>query len=124
VLASGLHPSVLSERGLAAALHALALAAPVTVNLHSLPDGRLPEPVEASVYYVVAEAVANAQKHAAASTIGVRVDRPDGVVRVEVVDDGVGGADHEGGGCAASQTGSSRSGAASRCGAPPERART
>jgi PAS domain S-box-containing protein len=97
-LAGGLHPSVLSERGLAAALHALALAAPVTVDLQSLPEGRLPEPVEAAVYYVVAEAVANAQKHAAASTIGVRVERPDGAVIVEVVDDGVGGADHEGGG--------------------------
>jgi PAS domain S-box-containing protein len=97
-LASGLHPSVLSERGLTAALHALALAAPVTVDLQSLPEGRLPEPVEAAVYYVVAEAVANVHKHASARTIGVRVETRDGAVIVGVVDDGVGGADHEGGG--------------------------
>jgi PAS domain S-box-containing protein len=97
-LASGLHPSVLSERGLTAALYALALAAPVTVDLQSLPDDRLPEPVEAAVYYVVAEAVANVHKHASASTISVRVETRDGAVIVGVVDDGVGGADHEGGG--------------------------
>jgi PAS domain S-box-containing protein len=97
-LASGLHPSVLSERGLTAALYALALAAPVTLDLQSLPDDRLPEPIEAAVYYVVAEAVANVHKHASASTIGVRVETRDGAVIVGVVDDGVGGADHEGGG--------------------------
>ena len=95
-LASGLHPSVLSERGLTAALQALALAAPVTVELRALPGERLPEPVEVAAYYLVAEAVANAQKHARASVIGVRVERAPGAVLVEVVDDGVGGADHEG----------------------------
>jgi PAS domain S-box-containing protein len=97
-LAGGLHPSVLTERGLAAALHALALATPVTVELRGVPDDRLPEPVEAAVYYVVAEAVANAQKHSHASTISVRVQTPNGTVIVDVVDDGIGGADLEGGG--------------------------
>jgi PAS domain S-box-containing protein len=97
-LAGGLHPSVLTERGLAAALHALALAAPVTVELQGLPDERLPEPVEAAVYYVVAEAVANAQKHSFASAISVRLQTPEGSVIVEIVDDGIGGADLEGGG--------------------------
>jgi PAS domain S-box-containing protein len=97
-LASGLHPAVLSERGLAAALQALALAAPVPVKLQELPDVPLPEPVEAAAYYVVAEAVANVHKHAGASSIAVRVANEDAAVVVEVVDDGVGGADLEGSG--------------------------
>src|SRR6266540_6208062 len=63
-LASGLHPSVLSERGLVAALEALALRAPVPVDLEAVPDRRLSERVEAAAYYVVAEALANVQKHA------------------------------------------------------------
>jgi PAS domain S-box-containing protein len=97
-LAGGLHPAVLSERGLGPALEALALRAPLPVELVALPGRRLPEPVEAAAYYVVAEAVANAQKHAGASRIVVttRVD-PDRIV-VEVDDDGAGGADPEGDG--------------------------
>ena len=71
-LASGLHPSVLSERGLAAALEALALRAPVPVELAALPGRRLSEPVEAAAYYVVAEALANVQKHAGARTVVVK----------------------------------------------------
>jgi PAS domain S-box-containing protein len=95
-LAGGLHPSVLSERGLVAALRALALGAPLPIELKELPANRLPDQVEAAAYYVVAEAVANVHKHAGASSITVRVAPLDGSVRVEVVDDGVGGADHEG----------------------------
>ena len=97
-LAGGLHPAVLSERGLGPALEALALRAPLPVELAALPGRRLAEPVEAAAYYVVAEAVANAQKHAGASRIVVaaRVD-PDSLV-VEVEDDGAGGADPEGDG--------------------------
>src|SRR5262249_44953285 len=68
-LASGLHPSVLSERGLPAALEALALRAPVPVQLTRVPDRRLPEPIEAGAYFVAAEALANVQKHAGASTV-------------------------------------------------------
>src|SRR6266511_650339 len=67
--ASGLHPSVLSERGLVAALEALALRAPVPVDLEAVPDRRLPERVEAAAYYVVAEAIANVQKHASARRV-------------------------------------------------------
>jgi PAS domain S-box-containing protein len=97
-LAGGLHPSILSERGLAAALQALALGAPVPVKLQALPDGPLPEPVEAAAYFVVAEALANVQKHAGASSIVVRAVNESGSLFVEVVDDGVGGADDEGSG--------------------------
>jgi PAS domain S-box-containing protein len=97
-LASGLHPAVLSERGLAAALESLVVRAPVPVELASVPDRRLPEPVEAAAYYVVAEALANVNKHARAHNVVVRATADDELARVEVVDDGVGGADREGGG--------------------------
>ncbi len=97
-LASGLHPSVLSERGLVAALEALALRAPVPVELESLPDRPLPEQVEAAAYYVAAEAIANVQKHAGARGVVVRATTDDHGLVVEVVDDGVGGADEAGGG--------------------------
>jgi PAS domain S-box-containing protein len=91
-LASGLHPSVLSERGLSAALEALALRAPVTVELQALPDRHLPEQAEVAVYYVVAEALANVAKHAQASTAAISVSVDDGVVTASVTDDGIGGA--------------------------------
>jgi PAS domain S-box-containing protein len=97
-LASGLHPSMLTERGLVAALEALALQAPVPVELESLPAGRLPEPVEAAAYYVVAEALANVQKHAGASRVLVRAAADDHRLVMVVDDDGVGGADEAGSG--------------------------
>jgi PAS domain S-box-containing protein len=97
-LASGLHPSVLSERGLVPALEALALRAPVPVELLAVPDRRLPEQVEAAAYYVVAEALANVHKHAGARRVVVRATADDHDLVVEVVDDGVGGADQHGGG--------------------------
>ena len=97
-LASGLHPSVLSERGLVAALEALALRAPVPVELEAVPDRRLPERVEAAAYYVVAEALANVQKHADARRVVVRASIEREELVVEVVDDGAGGADREGAG--------------------------
>ena len=95
-LASGLHPAVLSERGLVPALEALALRAPVPVELAAVPAERLPEPVEVAAYYVVAEALANVHKHAGARKIVVRGAVDGGVLVVEVVDDGAGGADPEG----------------------------
>jgi PAS domain S-box-containing protein len=95
-LASGLHPSVLSERGLVAALEALALRAPLPVELQAVPDRRLPEPVEAAAYYVVAEALANVHKHAGADRVVVRASAGDHVLVVEVADNGIGGADEEG----------------------------
>jgi PAS domain S-box-containing protein len=97
-LARGLHPSVLSERGLVAALEALALRAPLPVELEALPAEPLPEQVEAAAYYVVAEALANVQKHAGARHVVVRATTEDGLLTVEVVDDGIGGADESGGG--------------------------
>jgi PAS domain S-box-containing protein len=95
-LASGLHPAVLSERGLVAALEALALRAPVPVELDAVLGRRLPEQVDAGAYYVVAEALANVHKHAGAGTVVVRATTDDRCLVVTVVDDGVGGADEEG----------------------------
>ena len=97
-LASGLHPAVLSERGLAPALEALALRSPLPVELAALPMRRLAEPVEAAAYFVVAEALANAQKHAGASRVVVTARIDTDRLIVEVDDDGAGGADPEGDG--------------------------
>jgi signal transduction histidine kinase len=97
-LARGLHPAVLSDHGLRAALQTLADRAPVPVLVDvALDDERLPEQVEAAAYYVVAEALTNMAKHARASEARVRVQRADGHALVEVADDGVGGADAKGG---------------------------
>ena len=91
-LARGIHPAVLSDRGLSAALEALAGRAPLPVDVLA-PEERLPPPVEAAAYYVVSEALTNVAKYAQASTVGVRVTRLNGSAVVEVADDGVGGAD-------------------------------
>ncbi len=97
-LASGLHPALLTERGLATALEALVMRAPLPVELEIVPDRRLPEQIEAAAYYVVAEALANVQKHAGARQARVRVATSAGQVDVSVSDDGAGGADEEGSG--------------------------
>jgi PAS domain S-box-containing protein len=97
-LVQGLHPRVLSERGLAAALTALAERAVLPVELAELPAERLPPAVEVATYYVVSEALANAGKHSGASCVTVRVAVDGSVAAVEVVDDGVGGADPQGSG--------------------------
>ena len=91
-LARGIHPAVLTERGLGPALASLADRAPVPVELNGLPRERLPGQVEAAAYYVVSEALANVAKYAHASSVNVRVVREDGRAVVEVADDGVGGA--------------------------------
>ena len=96
-LARGIHPSILTDRGLVPALEMLAGRAGVPVELSATLDGRLPGPVEAAAYYIVAEALTNASKHARASRVRVGVRRADGSVLVEVADDGVGGADQRGG---------------------------
>jgi len=80
------------------ALRALALSAPVEIELATLPENRLPEPVEAAAYYVVAEALANVQKHAGATRVVVHAATEDRGLIVEVEDNGVGGADDEGSG--------------------------
>jgi PAS domain S-box-containing protein len=95
-LAGGLHPALLSERGLAAAIEALALAVPMPIELEGLPDRRLPDTVEAAAYFVVAEALANVQKHAAARRVVVSVTADENGLDVRVADDGVGGADAAG----------------------------
>jgi signal transduction histidine kinase len=91
-LARGIHPAVLADRGLDAAISALAARSPVPVGVE-FTAGRLPGPVESAAYFVVAEALANAAKHAVASEIGVRITRHRDLLVVEIIDDGVGGAD-------------------------------
>jgi signal transduction histidine kinase len=91
-LARGIHPAVLTDRGLSAALDALAARSPVPVDVET-PDDRLPEPVEAAVYYVASEALTNMAKYARATHARVVVAPDNGRVVVEVTDDGVGGAD-------------------------------
>jgi signal transduction histidine kinase len=92
-LARGIHPAVLTERGLEPALHALASRAPVPVAVQTDGEQRLPAPVEVAAYFVVAEALANVAKYAQASEATVAVRRTTGCVTVEVTDDGIGGAD-------------------------------
>ena len=96
-LARGLHPAVLTDRGLRAAVEVLAGRVPVAVELADIPDERLPEPIEAAAYYLVAEALTNVAKYAQAATVHVRVEADDERVVVEVSDDGIGGADPAGG---------------------------
>jgi signal transduction histidine kinase len=91
-LARGIHPAVL-EHGLPAALDALATRAPVPTDVDCELPGRLPEPVELAAYFVVCEALANVAKYARATSAAIRVRQEDGALRVEVADDGVGGAD-------------------------------
>ena len=92
-LARGIHPAILTERGLGAALEVLASRAPLRVEIENELAERLPPPVEAAAYYVVAESLTNVAKYAEASLVRVRVVRHGDCSRVEVVDDGVGGAD-------------------------------
>jgi signal transduction histidine kinase len=92
-LARGIHPAVLTERGLEPALQALLSRVPVPVSLEVEGEERLPGPVESAAYFVVCEALANVAKYADATRATVAVRRADGHVSVEVADDGVGGAD-------------------------------
>jgi signal transduction histidine kinase len=97
-LARGIHPPVLADRGLAAALVSLADRSAVPVEVSVTLDERLPPAVESAAYFVAAEAIANAGKHSGASRIAVGVARHGNVLEVEVSDDGRGGADPGGGG--------------------------
>jgi signal transduction histidine kinase len=96
-LARGIHPTTLTEQGLGPALEVLAKRAPFPVTVANELEERLPAPVEAAAYYVVAESMTNVAKYAEASSVNVRLARRDAVACVEVVDDGVGGADLGGG---------------------------
>ncbi|HEX6027100.1 MAG TPA: GAF domain-containing protein [Solirubrobacter sp.] len=97
-LARGLHPAILADRGLAPALETLASRAPLPVSVEGVPDTRLAEPLEAAVYFVVAESLTNAVKHAEASELQVRMTASNGELQVEIADDGRGGADPNQGG--------------------------
>jgi signal transduction histidine kinase len=92
-LARGIHPAILTDRGLGPALEAILARAPLPVELTDLPEQRLPERVEAAVYYVVAETVTNIAKHAQAESATVSVTLAHNTARVVITDNGIGGAD-------------------------------
>ncbi len=92
-ISHGIHPAILSERGLQAALKMLARRSAVPVELDLRTGPRLPRPVEVAAYYAVSEALANAAKHAHASAVHVELDTPDTALRLAIRDDGIGGAD-------------------------------
>jgi signal transduction histidine kinase len=96
-VARGLHPAVLTDRGLDAAVRGLAFRAPLPVEVAGEAPDDLPPPVATALYYVVAEALTNVAKYAAASRATVAVRRDGADVVAEVADDGVGGADESGG---------------------------
>jgi signal transduction histidine kinase len=97
-LARGIHPTMLSDLGLGAALEALASRAPVPVEICGVPEGGLGRAVEVAAYYVTAEALTNVAKHAHATTASVRLSVERDCLCLEVRDDGVGGADQSTGG--------------------------
>jgi signal transduction histidine kinase len=92
-IALGIHPAALAEGGLGPAVKTLAHRSPIPVELDVQAPGRLPEPVEVAGYYVIAEALTNAAKHAQASIVRVAVERRDRMLCLVVHDDGLGGAD-------------------------------
>jgi signal transduction histidine kinase len=92
-ISHGIHPAILSEKGLAPALRALGRRSAVPVELDLRAGRRLPGPVEVAAYYAVSEALANAAKHARASAVQVELGADDAMVRLAVRDDGIGGAD-------------------------------
>jgi signal transduction histidine kinase len=108
-LARGIHPAVLTERGLPAAIAALASRAPLPVEIIDLPAGRLPSVAEATAYFTVSEALTNVAKYAHATHATVSLASDDDALVVEVRDDGIGGAE--------ASTGSGLSGLADRVGA-------
>ena len=109
-LARGIHPAILTNRGLPAALEDLAARATVPTDVIAAPTERLPDAVEAAAYFVVSECLANIGKHAQASYATVSVSVEDGQLAVVVTDDGVGGASLD--------DGTGMQGLADRVGAP------
>ena len=92
-LARGIHPAVLTDHGLVPAVQALAARATLPVDVIEMPGDRLPAPVEAALYYTVAEALTNVSRYACATCVTVRITADNDEARVEVADDGIGGAD-------------------------------
>jgi signal transduction histidine kinase len=97
-LARGIHPAALTRNGVVSALRGLAQRFPLPVEVEDRAGARFPDAVEAALYYVAAEALTNAARHAAASRVQIRVAARDGAVELVVEDDGRGGADPEGSG--------------------------
>jgi signal transduction histidine kinase len=95
-LARGIHPAVLSQVGLEQAIRSLAEQYTIPVDVR-LPEGRFDEAAELTAYFVIAESVTNAIKHAAASRISIRGDKGGGLLRITIADDGRGGASTGGG---------------------------
>jgi len=91
-LARGIHPALLRDEGLRAAVEALARRAPLPVTVHGNVLGRLPDPIELAAYFVVSEALTNVVKHAAATEASVLLEQHEAALRVTVADDGLGGA--------------------------------
>jgi PAS domain S-box-containing protein len=97
-LAAGIHPMILTTRGLLAAVKEFAEQLPVPVKPLEIPDQRFPRAIEASVYFLISETLTNVVKHARADSASVRISITGGILTVEVSDDGVGGADGRPGG--------------------------
>jgi predicted ATPase/signal transduction histidine kinase len=91
-LCQGVHPSILAEAGLGAAVRALARRSPLPVRVQMRVNGKLPGSCEVTAYYVAAEAFTNAAKHARASAVDILIEEADGTLTVQVRDDGIGGA--------------------------------
>jgi len=91
-LVRGIHPPILADRGLVGAVQALALAAPIPVEVHAALPSRLPAPVESAVYFAVAEALTNVVKHSQATRADLQLTHHDGGLDITVRDDGSGGA--------------------------------
>ena len=91
-LARGIHPTLLKDEGLQTAVEALARRTPSPVTVRGALRDRLPDPVELAAYFVVAEALTNVVKHAAATEVAVLLEQEPDALRVKVTDDGVGGA--------------------------------
>jgi signal transduction histidine kinase len=92
-LARGIHPAILTEEGIAAAVGSLAERSPVPVRIECSPERRFPDAIEATAYFVVAESLANTAKYASASLATVKISYKEGTLDIEVADDGIGGAD-------------------------------
>jgi signal transduction histidine kinase len=96
-LCQGVHPTILTEAGLGAAIRALARRSPLPVRVAVRAEGRLPASCEITAYYVATEAFTNAAKHAGASAVDILIEQADSMLTVQVRDDGAGGADARGG---------------------------
>jgi signal transduction histidine kinase len=92
-LARGIHPAILTDQGLAAAMRSLAERSAVPVNIVAVPDERFGESIEAAAYFIVSESLANCAKYAHASAVNVSITRRDGNAVIDIADDGAGGAD-------------------------------